>query len=1069
MLAVYKVHIDTGRAGLSESSTGLQNGIYRLSTVPLTGYYDCLDGNSFSDISQENMIIKGGELSLAGDVRIKIVSKDIISQILRNDIDLLGCKAAMSAEIGGEEKSVFEGMLISSYSQTDEISFEINLRDSAFANAGQINLKVPQGFGGGRQLESSYGEECLLRLYKRENPGAPISQGIRRSESTGEASISPELEQTSPDGPILTTFDGKPSFARNFVVHRVLNADSGQPAEISVSLERRGPELFGTAGERVEIVSGSGKGNSYRIVSVEKGSDKQEFGGDPCAVVTLDRPVKAGDILGRSDVRSASAGMLPRAKQNLLDTEYPDSIIEQWLTKDSAYNSYDYERSIENISVFRFIGGSDEYAIPLLSGIKPMSFPQSVPNDPWDGFYKEVWKPNAVTINDGGSCADTRIGIKEIEGNEKYCIVEFPKAANGKIGTTESGKHQPRWARKQTSFCSGGDASPQARNIFPADGEQVAVDSKESEPNNLKTVAECSLRQNQLQTEGQGLFGLHAALYWRIDDLRFGEKITVKPMFSFRLSGQPNLLLANLPNSIVPTVQARAFLVDDAGQAIQTKYSGLLTILWDSTASLTRNTISNSQVYLSNDQKAVLKVLKDLLTFDMETAAKYIYLQLYFSLNKFNGNSMSLSFAALPVECTKEAELDKVWLKGFYWGRGTPPYRNIADLTRQLCDDWGVETDAPSFGETAEGIESDMGSSKEHPFIPFSHGENFADKIAEICRAANFSIFSNGSELYAKYFFSGESEWTATPSCVIKDSLEVRNAGLDSVATEWDFSANVRGVQKTLSVETAASFPEDIKWTAASMAFDANLIYKGYMAKGFGAEISSAYLEKLRIGGIYAVKDTAGQFDARCELVSVRVNERGADALFAVNGQVIPAKAFSSDRLRITPLKMEFNWRELVSGTMDAGISFAEDLVTISHAAFEKTKRKNKLDERYSKHKVAAFGADKHWLQSFLKTAAHNSYAKTIISFKVPIDRLPEGSLSSLLLKRITLAFGRFRSSPLNGWIVGYSLAPAEDAVQLEVMNSEPVKDLFFLNENLLDDQLTVDERQPVEEFFSEA
>jgi len=315
MLAVYKVHIDTGRTGLSDSSTGLKNGIYCLSTAPLTGYYDCLDGNCFSDISQENMIIKGGELSLASDVRIKIVSKDIISQILRNDIELQGCKAAMSAEIGGEEKSVFEGMSISGYSQTDEISFEINLKDSAFANAGQINLKVPQGFGGGSQLESSYGEECLLRLYKRENPSVPISQGIRRSESTGEASTSPELEQTSPFGPILTTFDGKPSFARNFSVHRVMNADSGRPAEISVSLTWRGPEILGTEGERVEIVSGPGKGNSYRILKAEAGIYDQGLGSTPCAKITLDRPVKTGDILGEFDVRRFAIGALPQVQE----------------------------------------------------------------------------------------------------------------------------------------------------------------------------------------------------------------------------------------------------------------------------------------------------------------------------------------------------------------------------------------------------------------------------------------------------------------------------------------------------------------------------------------------------------------------------------------------------------------------------------------------------------------------------------------------------------------------------------------------------------------------------------
>jgi hypothetical protein len=1044
MLVVYKVEIDIERTGLSDdSSIGFQNGIYHFSTAPLTGYYDCLDGNSFSDISQENMIIKGGELSQISDVKIKIVSEDIIRHILRNDIELLGCKATMSVEIDHVEKSVFEGMLVSSYSQTDEVSVEINLKDSVFAKVGQVNLKVPQGFGDGNQLENSYGTRSLLRLYKQQNSGESISQGVKRSMV---ASLTPELEQGSNASEILTTFDGKPSFAKNFTVSKVMNADTGQLAKISVP--KRGdigryPEFSGTSGNHIEIVSGKGKGNLYKVTKVED------------EIITLDRPVRTGDILSQDDVDySYLGGILTAAKKYAyINGTYNTVRSYQFAVTQTFWKNDKEETSTEDISVFRFVSGSNRYAVPLMKSIRPMPYPQTF----LYGRNREFF-PNFRIINDDGTFRDVCVNTNVIESNEKYSVLEFPDAPNNNITLSEIGKHQPRWdaSRAGSTFWVDGDIS--YAKILPANGEQVAVDSPESP--NWVVVAECS-NNSIIKT------GLHVALYWRVDDLHFGGKYRIKPRFSFWLNESYYF-------------SARVLLIDDAGNTIATKNYNLDLDInnnyvednWqyskNTQISLTRNGVAQED---SEGQK-LLENLKNLLTFDSEVRAKYIYLQLFFDIP--NVKKCALHLSALPVECEREIELGKALIKS----HGLEIKYDIASLTKQLCEDYGINADTQSFSEVSDRIQNGTdkeseSSLNETPFIPFKHGEKFTDKLSEICRAANFSMFSDGSMLYAKYFFSSERGWPVTSVDIIKGSLEVRNVGLDSVATEWDFSANVQGVQKTLSVATSIQFPEMAEWLQADKPFIAEIIYPGYMEnepKGLGARIEGENSKKLYIGGIYKIKTSSNQFAARCELTSVRIDETGADALFVIVSPILPLqKEFSqNDTLEITPLKQEFNWREIVSGTLDIGIASARELHDISKGAFEKTKQRIKLDERYTKHQIAAFGTDGLWLQNFINTALHNSYAKTIVSFKVPLDRLPDGSLSSLLLRQVTLKFGRFRDNSIDGWIVGYSLAPAEDAVRIEVMNSEPAKNILFLDENLLDDQKTIDEREPIQEFYSE-
>lgn len=667
----------------------------------------------------------------------------------------------------------------------------------------------------------------------------------------------------------------------------------------------------------------------------------------------------------------------------------------------------------ENISVFKFADVIGNYAVPLMRNIDVNA----------SGFRM---------VNENGLPISHSIGIALAGKTDKYAVLNFSVGSNSKICAPIASKYQPRWLRGINHTILRTDKPGEINfTLLMQNNEQVAADS-ESSPN-------CVLAAKTPEyTSSSHKSGLQAAVYWRIDDLPFDGKYKIRPRFSFRVPSDKYYF------------SARAFLVDDAGHAIAARNYNVdgkddpYGYGQHGTISLTRNKVEPSarvdgdQPSFGDDWEAaerLLAILRNLLVFESEAKAKYIYLQLFFD---FSANSdigknhvgNNLAFAALPAECEREADIDKISLIGFD-ARANEGVDSIIAIARRLCLDYGINTDEQSFADANAEINALFGPQAKAQFIPFKQGDNFPAKLEEICRATNVSMFSDGSKLYAKYFFSSEPEWIAKPEDVIKGSLEVRS--VNSVATEWEFSANVQGEQKTLSINDSFPFPESEPASAG---------------EGFEGYVIS--------------------YD---------------HALFVTSGETLRFPNIAEPNepaIIISPLSDWRDWREVVCGNLDAGFSSAKYLWDLSRAAFKKIKKRAKLDERYTKHQIAAFGTDQAWLQSFLQTATHNSFAKTIISFKVPIDRLPKpkaaaerhgkDSLSGLLLKRITLAFGRFGSNPLDGWIVGYSLAPAENAVRIEFINSEPVKQILWLDENLLNDQLIVDEREKetAEKFYSE-
>jgi hypothetical protein len=1074
MLIVYKLLIDVNRDDAETAllpddlSIGFQNGVYHLSTAPLTGFYDCLDGNSFSEISQENMIVKGGELSQMGDVKIRLMSGKIIRHIMEKDINLLGCKASMFAEIDGNEKSLFENMLVSNYFQKDEVSLEICLKDSTFANAGQINLKIPQGFGASKQLETSYGEECLLKPYRIDKPEDLLSQGMGDSRlAIGQIRGSPELEQVLPYDEILPTRNGSPSFVRNFIASVVRKGDLTTPAKITVRANSihfpPGPQFFGMEGKSIEIIAGPGKGKIYEITEVEYL--------DEGFILTLDRTIESGEIIGEMAFAFGSLDTF-----SVLIYHYSE-VLNPWaywapdaLTKlnvaDYSITSrakYTFDQELLETSIFRLTGDKYLYAIPLARNIIPIPYSQSL--------------PNAQISNDDGSFSDISIKFKEIEKTQNYSIVKFTDLIEGELSAIKTGKNYPRWrvnGNKTTYWLHHSDYTIK-KPEFPyeikvKEGEQVQADSLESDK--TAYVATCHAPKDSAVS-------MQISLYWRVDDLSFDGKYKIIPRFSYYV--------------LSPCyISARVLAVDESGRVIAEKiydpksdyptdFSHALEYPHPAYCgvSLTRNKVIGT--HGNSYTGSLLKKLRNLFEFNLDNEIKYIYLQMGFYFKPpSSGYKSELSFLALPFQYVQKTDFEKIYIKGKY-DKPDAEFSNIADLSSQLCLDYSMAVDKQSFAETRDQIQSGVYSQGNSgiPFVPFKHGNKFTDKLAEICRAANISMFTDGSKLYAKYFFAGKPEWAVKPEDVIKGSLEFRGLDLSSVSTEWNFSANVQNTQKTLSIETPAlsdSFPDESD--ELEQGFSGTLFGKGYMYcenQGFGAHIDSRNVQNLHIGDRFSVDIDIGSYGRwiiNCKLVGVRIDsETEASILFIITDNFNYSDSmfdYGNPAAIITPLDKESRWREIISGTLDINFSDAKMLWSMSQDAFRKTKYKARLDERYSKHQIAAFATDEHWLQNFIKIVKHNSFAKTAISFKVPIDRLPQESLSGLLLKRITLEFGRFKNNTLDGWIVGYSLAPAEDAVRIEFINSEPVRDILWLNENIYIDQLTVDETNPSQDYYKE-
>ena len=1064
MLIVYKLLIDTGRMDLQdEPSIGFQNGIYHLSTAYLNNFHACLDRNSFSEISQQNMILKGGELSLVEGVRINVISRLVLLHISRHEIALLGCRVTMSVAIDSVEKMIFERMLISGYPQSDEVSFEISLVDSALAEAEQVNLKIPQGFGGGSQLETSTGAECLLRLYRQDAPGESIGQGIRLARTA----TTPELEQLYESMPLLT-HDDKPMFGRNFIAAKVQNAGSGRPAEVVFTAYDNNytlsPELSGREGEYIEICAGPGRGNVYRIRDSQKRSDNT-------ILVTLDRPVEIGEILTNAECFFTSLREIPAARRFTHD--WQGDLLQRFgegPIKMALAPRYESEYDNMSISVFRFADTRNKYAIPRLTkDIKPIATAL--------GYRAKV-------ANDDGSYTDTIINLDLTEvDTDSYLICEFHAGADGKTSVALTGKQQPRWKveRLGTAITTLNANLRIASIEIPREGEKVPLDSMD--PNWVLPVV---MRYERIPYDYGVSIGLCAALYWRIDDAPIDVKYKIRPKFSFEIGFPARISL-------------RAVLVDDVGTSIAVKnynivrddandYSEDNHLYQKGTRiSLSSNSFVAPNEWSLPDTEGLLDRLRNLLVFESNIRAKYVYLQIFLDAGSSTlpgQDDGTFRFAALPIEYEREIDVKDMLLVGYDSRDSHGGNWDVARRAKRLCLDCGIKVNEESFNDVGDKI-LDTGSqqSRQSPFIPVKHGDKFADKLAEICRAANFSIFSNGSELSAKYFFATESteqKWVISSDSVIKDSVTVRSAWLDSVATEWNFAASTWNGQKTLSIETSAELPS-LEFLPLADAITGNLTHAEYAARrgipGFGIQFNFLSSEEnpakyLRVGSKYEVQVTGPDRPSGVyELASIRLAKNRSEALFFADAMsdLQPLAGWGNGTyLLVTPLKQERAWREIVSGTLNISYDIAQELLGISKVAASKTNRRLRLDERYSRHQIVAFGNDETWLENFVNVAEYNSFAKNIISFDVPIDCLPEGRLSGIMLVQCTLKFGRFKHAPVEGRVVGYSLSPADDTVRIEVINSQPMRDILWFDENMLENQLIVDETENAGNFYSE-
>jgi hypothetical protein len=1053
MLVVYKLLIDAGRADISEPLGGFprdafQSGIYHLATAPSDGFYDCLDGNCFSDISQENAILKGGELSLAEDVKVKIVSEDILLHMLTRGIELLGSKASMSAEIINEDREspmidtidIFREMIVSDCTQIDEATLEINLKDAAFANSKNVNLKAPPGFGD-FPLEVPYGKHCWHKIYRQAKLDNAPSQGFPTVEFEGS----------------LGTNDGTPKFVETFMAEKI-DLSTGVIQVSSQSILSQAHEDFELEGDSVEVVAGRGKGNCYNVVSREALS----FVIDP--------------LPGEEELLSVCEANVKNWQYN-----YPQDLHQFGPLPEEPIKEMD-----EEVSLFRFVNRHPKYL--MLRATKNTKFYRSENGRVDTSRLREV--------SENGTFVLSSIVNKEktCEEGDCYRVVKFP--LGDKVKVAVEGKHLPRWRRSSTGawlgeisrvsgFITDPDnyytpirkeaektSTPSISNvdIYPQEGELVAGKAPEYDSNwrlddfnELPDVMKCSVAKKE-KVEGDFYFdsfddsndsrdypvfasiryclGMYATLYWRVDDLKLTEDWSLSAMIRTYFGGA---------SESYHTTQ-RTMAIDENGRVVEREDRCQL-----------RSRYSSG----TTDFSFILHP---------KNSAKYIYCQLGFfaTFGSLEGKEAALKLAATPATAVRYVEAAKLLIESY-------DYRafksDIISTIAQLCLDYAVSIDNPSFAEASDAIQTLVADSSDASSqILLKQGDSIIDKVAEACRAANFSVFSDGSTLHSRYLFAGDLAWEVGPKEIIKSSFEVRFAAGDSVATEWDFEANVLDGQKKFyfAPPEVPDFLAHADWPASGKEFNATLDCLENLPNGMAGLrviITSPPEENLHIGGKYRLNIANGYIVANCELTSITVNNKGVVVLFASSSSVPAPLASSVENasLTIAPLSPDFNWSKAITGNMDVKYETASELWRISQAAYDRTRRRTKLDERYTKHKIAAFGTDKLWVKNFIKTAEHNSYAKHIISFKVPISHLPTGRLYDLLLMRAGLKFAQFKRNPVYGWIVGYSLIVAEDSVRITFINSEPIKDILWLDENLLEDQLMADERELADKLYLEA
>ena len=732
MKTIYSLDIDTGRQDLhSDPAANFFGGVYYLSTI-IPGW---LDSSSLGSISQENMILFGGEFSLINNVNIEILSPEIINHSSSNGINLIDAKCSLKATTKNVEIEVFKNMRVISYSQESFASFKLTLADAAFADAFVIAATIPMKYGGG-DLPLIVGGNQFLKVKKIKEINATYNQGHSNL----------ALE-----------------YGRTFAVRHVSN----DKERIAIEVECYG--IF--AGDTLEVIAGKGKGKIYEVLSSKKESGVWK--------VTLDAPYESDVLQGSGEYVANSNVNTPHFQGvtalPILFMLYTNANQVTRLPLNNAHiflNPSDAEDKITlgELSICRVITPKRLYAV--------------APAD------KAV--PSAINVFDDF-------------GNVK--IITLPDADNGRViypqcryvGGELAGTsiHNPKAVleRQDVHVINGSSVSRDFQKVFTmktlydrwssysgfAVGAQICVQWELDRD----FSSEWLIPAFGLKAEGTRFYiGARALLL--TDD---GVTLASKEFFATRL---PNTGTENLEYSFVP---------------------GLISMTGDNSNGGWEGMDEAYRVSYIKKRENLAKQLRTALKFDtILPRTKFVCLQVAFLPQSASNDTLyDVNFRDEGIIVgDAEAELE---------------YRNLPlnssganpiDATMALCYFCKINYNRKSFMVASDDMRSKDGiwTYNCHSYYEIGKSDSLPEKIAEACRAANFSVMSDGSNLEAK-FLASESGKTIvfTNRNVIKESFDIEYANQASCVTNWNFTMNIDGSQKFLSVNPLVEiFPEASKW-----------------------------------------------------------------------------------------------------------------------------------------------------------------------------------------------------------------------------------------------------------------
>lgn len=1073
----YLIHLATTRTELSDASLGLAAGVFKWATVPLAGYAQIIDQNSLGAVSNENSAIYGGTFSTHNEVTLTVCNPSLVAFVNAHALKFVGCKA--SARLFREDvpHNLFSDMVISDYAPTDELTITLTLKDSvgldgiSTLTTAITSALIPSVDAAKLEdsLSTTIGNPAWVKLIPC-TTSQPVVSAIN---TKGE-----RLDLES-DSAYTRQGDGTPHFPGCFFAKSV-NIRPGYPTEIELgeTVFDNLPKICG--GLALEIVSGSGKGSTFGIASVYS-----KTGTTATHWAVLDREIKEGDVTPYgADTRQAD-GMFARGLGY-----HPE--MSKWESK----TAFEHERittlskiegGIESLndtaSCFRLANSNGLFAVMVDKETTLTNDCLGVaPRVPLD-----VRTVGQVLTDDNYRLVTLSYGKSVVQSGDKIKVnsLQYVPANwdNKAMGTGRS--CAVVWNPEYYNSTFSSSVWAQDGDALPRDTFTPALTATAKPYNGTAHVS-----------------AMQYGYYYRIDTplvngLYLGDEAIadVTPAIALDLGiSTPSGTLPAAPFEF--RVFVRAFVVDDNGVASEVAGDGALEDGDDiSVPPCSFDTSTGTFVIQpgceTEDGPERINQLMDRLKTSLALGdkikgrgpnAKYLYVQvcvrtifatvdMYTVTAKVGARNPGLVY-------TMSVPKDNLYVKAT---RPGATINNPVALLRALCERFGVAYDAVSFAVAEAGLLASMGTLTDTPSVVIDSDDGLDDILAKICRCSNLSVYSDGSRLFARWWIADKIEGK-TPALAY-DNTSITKGGYgvsrdNGGYLSTNFKYNVSGLfgeKSTLSIDAGSvdSFPDETAWSACgdimpdapvlmyfkeadkaskNIEFTVTLSNKNLNAcpwiPGYNFGITATdRASGAQTFGVYAVRSVAGWLTSGIKVLAE-----------CVSGELFMELQSMTHTFTARPWRTVRDWQFLVSGGLIDSSHYvnAYNLWEATKAARDALGRANAMDSRYTSLEIPVYSERASWLRSILFAVKHNTFARSIIRLEVPVTGITR-SLPSLMLQYVRVSVGPYASTPTTGWVIGYSLAPASDTLNITIMTAASDEALVY-DENGLTDQVTINE-----------